>query len=79
MNAPIRPQQKAAPVATQEILDEEDKGFELVEDNANVMKKKQQKPTYPGQYNQGWRGRGGAGAYRGRGGNFGGRGGARPW
>jgi hypothetical protein len=47
LNVPVKPQQKAAPVATQEILDEEEKGFEVVEESTNLQKKKQQK-TYPG-------------------------------
>ena len=78
MNVPVKPQQKAAPTATQEILDEEDKGFEVVEDNANLAKKKQKTPYTQGATNT--RGRGGQG-YRGRGGaqTGAGRGGYRPW
>ena len=77
---PVKAQQKTAHVATQEILDEEEKGFEVIEDTANIQKKKQQKGPWVPQNNYRGRGapRGGAG---GRGGHFvpGGRGGNRPW
>jgi len=46
MNVAVRPQQKAAPTATQEIFDEEDKGFEVVEDGANLVNKKKTKTPY---------------------------------
>ncbi len=41
LNVPVKPQQKVAPVATQEIFDEEEKGFEVVEESASIIKKKQ--------------------------------------
>jgi len=41
LNVPVKPQQKVAPVATQEIFDEEEKGFEVVEESAAIIKKKQ--------------------------------------
>lgn len=77
MNVAVRPQQKAAPTATQEIFDEEDKGFEMVEDGANLVNKKKTKTPYQ-QNNYNFRGRGG---YRGGRGApmMGGRGGAKPW
>ena len=65
LNVPVKPQQKAAPTATQEILDEEDQGFEVIEDTANLAKKR----VKTGQYQQNTyytgRGRGGAGFTRG--------------
>ena len=60
LNVPVKPQQKVAPVATQEIFDEEEKGFEVVEESAAIIKKKQyQKGGQQGNYQQGaGRGRG---------------------
>ena len=46
---PVKPQQKEAPTATQEILDEEDKGFEVIEDTANLKKPR---GKVGGQYQQ---------------------------
>lgn len=47
LNVPVKPQQKAAPTATTEILDEEEKGFEVVEEATSLQKKKQNKGPYP--------------------------------
>ena len=44
LNVPVKAQQKAAPTATQEILDEEDKGFQVIEDTANLAKKRKTGP-----------------------------------
>jgi hypothetical protein len=77
MNVAVRPQQKAAPTATQEIFDEEDKGFEVVEDGANLVNKKKGKTPYQQNAPQ----RGFRGGFRGgRGGAvMSGRGGTRSW
>lgn len=60
LNVPVKPQQKVAPVVTQEIFDEEEKGFEVVEESAAIIKKKQyQKGGQQGTYQPGaGRGRG---------------------